>query len=414
MRNQKVNGKRRQFFRSIRLDSQKQMGARRIILQKAKANSRKFSPSAYCLLPSRIALCLLPIAFCLLFNACGKVGAPIPPARLTERTAELSVIQRGSKILLSWSAPSLAKNEKDISYIARVDIYRLLEKQNQQPVLDAEEFEAEAQIIHVLDRATIEAQVQSLGHLEFSDTINLNQVPTNTRLRYAVRYVNKRGQQAAFSNSVALLPVALIALEPTNLKIAGQAQDELTIQWEEPPANVDGSTPASIAGYNLYRVKPNRKIARETLNSEPITGTSFVDRTFQYRSEYTYIVRALSQGVNGLIESTDSKPLTFLPLDNFAPVAPNPVSVASANGTVSLFWPSSAEKDVVRYNIYRAASENAADKDWLKIGSVEAKFVTFRDERVVIDNRYFYRITAIDRFDNESLPTTIVSETAHP
>jgi hypothetical protein len=406
--------KRRQFFRLIRLPSQRHQGDCRTILQKTIAGSGKILPSTFCLLPSRIAFCLLPFAFCLLFNACGKVGAPIPPARLTERTAELSAIQRGSKILLSWSAPTLAKNEKDISYIARVDIYRLLEKQNQQPVLDAEEYEAEAQIIGVLDRATIEAQAQTLGHLEFSDVVNLNQAQANTRLRYAVRYVNKRGQQAAFSNSVVLLPVALIALEPTNLKIAGQAQDELTIQWDEPPANVDGSAPASIVGYNLYRVKPNRKIARETLNSEPITSTSFVDRTFQYRSEYTYIVRALSQGVNGLIESADSKPMTFLPQDNFAPVAPDPVSVASANGTVSLFWPSSSEKDVVRYNIYRAASETAAAKDWLKIGTVEAKFVTFRDERVVIDNRYFYRVTAVDRFDNESPPSTIVSETAHP
>jgi fibronectin type 3 domain-containing protein len=360
------------------------------------------------------AFCLLPFAFCLLFSACGKVGAPIPPARLTERATELTAIQRGSKILLSWAAPNLAKNEKDISYIARVDIYRLVEKQNQEAVLDAEEFEAEAQIIHVLDRAQIEAQAQTLGHLEFSDTVNLNQAQANTRLRYAVRYVNKRGQQAAFSNSVALVPAALIALEPTNLEIADQKQDEVTIQWNEPAANVDGSSPAAVAGYNIYRVRPNRKIARETLNSEPITTTSFVDRTFQYKTEYTYIVRTLSQGVNGLIESTDSKSLTFLPVDTFAPIAPDPVSIASANGTISLFWPSSPEKDVVRYNIYRATTEDTAEKDWLKIGSVEAKFVTFRDERVVIDNKYFYRVTAIDRFDNESKPSSIVSETVHP
>jgi fibronectin type 3 domain-containing protein len=360
------------------------------------------------------AFCLLPFAFCLLFSACGKVGAPIPPARLTERATELTAIQRGSKILLSWAAPNLAKNEKDISYIARVDIYRLVEKQNQEAVLDAEEFEAEAQIIHVLDRAQIEAQAQTLGHLEFSDTVNLNQAQANTRLRYAVRYVNKRGQQAAFSNSVALVPAALIALEPTNLEIADQKQDEVTIQWNEPAANVDSSSPAAVAGYNIYRVRPNRKIARETLNSEPITTTSFVDRTFQYKTEYTYIVRTLSQGVNGLIESTDSKSLTFLPVDTFAPIAPDPVSIASANGTISLFWPSSPEKDVVRYNIYRATTEDTAEKDWLKIGSVEAKFVTFRDERVVIDNKYFYRVTAIDRFDNESKPSSIVSETVHP
>jgi fibronectin type 3 domain-containing protein len=350
---------------------------------------------------------------CLLFSACGKVGAPIPPVRLTERTTELSAIQRGARIVLSWPSPALAKNENDSSYVARVDIYRLTERQGQDPVLDADDYEAEAQVIYSLDRATIEAQVNALGHLEFSDAINLNQLPANTRLRYAVRYVNKRGQQAAFSNSVAFVPVAAIALEPVNLKIASQAQGEVTIQWDEPPSNVDGSSPASLVGYNLYRLRSNRKIAREALNSEPITSTSFVDRTIQYKTEYTYIVRSLSQGVNGLIESVDSEPLPFLPIDNFAPAAPDPVSIASANGTISLFWPSSSEKDVVRYNIYRTTDE-AGEKDWLKIGSVESKFVTFRDDRVTLDSKYLYRVTAVDRFDNESDPSRVVSETAHP
>ena len=400
----------REFFHSIQLRRKRQRASNRIILQKTRVDSNKAPTFALCLLP----LAFTTFAFCLLFSACGKVGAPIPPVRLTERTTELSAIQRGSKILLSWSSPTLEKNEKDSAYIARVDIYRLTEKPNQEPVLDTDEYEAEAQIIGFLDRSTIEAQVNTLGHLEFSDAVNLNQVQGNTRLRYAVRYVNKRGQQAAFSNTVAFEPVAAIALEPVNLKIANQEQDEVLIQWDEPPANVDGSSPASLVGYNLYRLRANRKIARETLNSEPITSTNFVDRTFQYKTEYTYIVRSLSQGINGLIESVDSKPFTFLPIDNFAPAAPDPVSIASANGTVSLFWPSSSEKDVVRYNIYRATREGAGERDWLKIGSVESKFVTFRDDRVTLDSKYYYRVTAVDRFDNESNPSRVVSETAHP
>jgi hypothetical protein len=359
------------------------------------------------------AFCLLA-ALCLFFTACGKVGAPIAPPRLTERTGELSAIQRGSKILLSWPVPALAKNERDASYIDRVAIYRLAERRNQLPVLDAEDYEAEADEIGFLDRATIEALMNTLGHLEFSDAVNLRQAPSGIRLRYAVRYINKRGQQAAFSNTVAIEPVSLIASEPTNLRVVDPKQDEVIIEWDEPKTNVDGSNPAAVVGYNLYRVRSNRKITREALNSEPITETRFVDRTFQYKNEYTYIARALSQGVNGLIESVDSKPLTITPIDTFAPEAPNPVSVASANGVISLFWPGSPEKDVVRYNIFRATSDGAGEQDWVRIASVEAKYVTYRDEKVVIDNKYFYRVTAVDRFDNESKPSQVVSETAHP
>ncbi|MBI3654159.1 MAG: fibronectin type III domain-containing protein [Acidobacteria bacterium] len=360
------------------------------------------------------AFCLFTFALCLLFSACGKVSAPIPPARLTERTSELSALQRGSKILLSWPAPALTKDDKSSSYVARVDIYRLVELRHQEPVLDVEDYENEAQIIGFLDRATIETQLTSLGHLEFSDAVNLQQAPAGARLRYAVRYVNKRGQQAAFSNTVTLEPVARIALEPANLHLAGQQQDEVFLEWEAPKTNVDGTTPAAVVGYNLYRVRANRKSAREALNDEPLTATHFVDRTFQYKNEYAYFVRSLSQGSNGLIESADSQPLTLTPLDTFAPVAPNPVSIASANGVISLFWPGSTEKDVVRYQVYRATTADAEAKDWQKIATLEAKFVTFRDDKVTLDNRYFYRVTAVDRFANESPPSLVVSETAHP
>src|SRR4029077_4468420 len=103
------------------------------------------------------------------------------------------------------------------------------------------------------------------------------------------------------------------------------------------------------------------------LNDEPVTQTSFNDTKFAYNAEYIYFVRSLSQGTTGLIESADSEPFAFTPIDTFAPAAPHPVSIASANGTISLFWPSSPERDVVGYNIYRAASETAPDAEWAKL-----------------------------------------------
>jgi len=189
------------------------------------------------------AFCLLPFAF--FFTSCGKIGAPIPPARLTERASDLSAIQRGSKILLSWSPPALGKKESTSSYVERVDIYRLLEKFEQEPVLDEDDYETSAKIIGTMDRATIEAQVQTLGNLQFSDNINLDQARVNVRLRYAVRYVNKRWQQAAFSNTVAIEPVALIAASPTNLKIANQQQDAITLSWSAPDSGAEGTSSAT-------------------------------------------------------------------------------------------------------------------------------------------------------------------------
>lgn len=352
----------------------------------------------------------------LIFSACGKVGPPVPPSRLSERTSDLTAIQRGSTILLSWPSPSLVKNEESRFYILRVDIFRLTERRDQEPVLDPDDFEATAEIIGFLDRATIETQVNTFGHLQFADAVRLAQSKqlANTRLRYAVRYVNKRDQAAAFSNTVAIEPAPGIAMPPTNVNAVANAQDVITITWLAPVANVDGITPSAVVGYNVYRRLQKRDIGGDLLNSEPISVTSFTDSKFQYAEDYVYFVRALSQGANGLIESADSEPFSFTPVDRFAPSAPNPVSIASSNGSISLFWPSSAERDVIGYNVYRAGSADALERAWVKLNDQPVTPVTFRDDQVVIDQTYFYRVTAVDRFNNESERSRTVSETVHP
>ena len=355
------------------------------------------------------------ILLALLTSACGKVGAPIPPARLSERTSDLAAVQRGSTVLISFPTPQLVQSQSSSSYIARVDIYRLTERRDQVPFLEAEDYEDEAEIIGFLDRATIEALAKSIGRMEYRDSLNLSQITPATRLRYAVRYVNKRGQQAAFSNTVAIEPVLSVARPPANLRASTPSQGELIIEWEAPATNTDGSAPAAVVGYNLYRARGTRRLDRsQPLNAEPLTETRFTDRSFQYASEYNYVVRAVAQGNNGLLESADSEAVTVTPVDTFPPSTPEPVSAASANGIISLFWPSSPQPDVAGYFIYRAESAEAEAKDWVKLNAQPSAPVTFRDDRVVLEKRYFYRVTAVDKFGNESGASKVVSEVANP
>lgn len=365
---------------------------------------------------SRIASSYLVLSIVsLACSSCGKIGAPVAPGRLAERTSELTAVQRGATIQLSWPAPALVQDESSRYYIDRVDVYRASERRDEEPVLDPDDYEAAAQVVGFMDRAAIADQIKTLGHLKFADSVNLTNAKdlANTRLRYAIRYSNKRGQTATFSNSVAIEPAPGISLPPTDLHLS-DAQDAITISWSPPASNVNGATPASIVGYNVYRRTAKRALAGEPINSEPLTGTTFTDTKFQYLVDYVYLVRALSQGANGLIESADSEPVSFTPVDKFPPAAPDPVSLASANGTITLFWPSSSERDVTGYNVYRASAEDVPAADWVKLNDQLLTTVTFRDDRVVIDQTYYYRVTAVDRFNNESQPSRIVHETAHP
>lgn len=348
--------------------------------------------------------------------SCGKVGAPVAPARFTIRASELAAIQRGSIVVLSWPVPPLAKDDSSRSYIARADIYRLLERRDEEPVLDAEDYEESAQVIGYLDRATIEAQASSSGRLEYRDAVDLSQPSrlANVRLRYAVRYVNKRDQAAQFSNTVAIEPAPGVAQPPAGLAAQTPSQDLVTLSWSPPESNVDGTRPASIVGYNIYRRAARRSTFGGPINEDPVTEASFIDKDFQYGQQYVYMVRSLSQGPNGLIESAESESITFTPLDTFPPSAPDPVTVASANGIISVFWPSAPERDVAGYNLYRAEQADATGSQWVKLNDQLLKPLTYRDERVIVDRKYFYRVTAVDIHGNQSAPTKVVSETAHP
>jgi hypothetical protein len=328
----------------------------------------------------------------------------------------LTALQRGNAILLSWPAPRLGTQDSSPNYIDEVEIYRLNERRDQEPILDVDDYHGMASIIGYMDRRTLEEQAKTLGAIQWVDPMGFGGqgAPVGLRLRYAIRYKNKRHQESSFSNTVAVEPLPTVAAAPSKLRILNEEQDAITLAWNAPEANIDGTTPAAIVGYNVYRTLAGRPVAGMPLNSEVLSETTFTDKKFRYLAHYTYTVRTLSQGTSGLIESADSNVLSKTPIDRFPPAAPHPVSIASANGIISLFWPTSPERDVVGYNVYRSESADAQAKDWIKLTPQPLTTVTFRDDRVQINGRYYYRVTAVDKFDNESPPSEVVSETANP
>jgi fibronectin type 3 domain-containing protein len=80
---------------------------------------------------------------------------------------------------------------------------------------------------------------------------------------------------------------------------------------------------------------------------------------------------------------------------------------------VSLYWPLNPEPDVVGYNIYRSEVESAPAGQWIKLTPQLHKTASFRDERVMVGKQYFYQITAVDSFGNESPRSAIAGETVN-
>ena len=347
---------------------------------------------------------VLPLALCLL-AACGKVGDPLPPIPKAPLIVnELAAVQQGTSIIISFPVAKETRTDK----LKRVDIYRLIEPLTAPPGITADDYATRAALIASLPEEQLPSNVSVVTYV---DPIDFKVANDQTRYRYAVRLINRDDRPADLSNYASLTPFSTVA-EPALGLQAKVAQSQVEITWQPPAANLNGSQPANVLGYNLYR-RANKQLTK--VNAEPLKEPRYVEKQFQFGTTYEYIVRTLSlprvgAPLSEVIESNESLPLTITPKDTFAPTAPTSITIASRGGLISLFWPANPEPDVVGYNIYRSEDE----KVWSKITARAITTITFSDKQVQIGKRYFYQITSFDNAGNESLHSETVSEVAEP
>ncbi len=337
---------------------------------------------------------------------CGKRGVPTPPRERVQQRAELAGFQRGNQVILSWTMPARNAPAGNVQNISRIDIYRLAETATSPLQLSEEEFASRSNVITTMPVTDADFGLKTL---QYKDTLQF--AGQAARLRYAIRFVNSTGQKAAFSNSLLIEPAAKVAAGPTRLS-AEPSQDAVTLKWQSPTANIDGTTPLSILGYNIYR-STSEKVPGTRLNKTPVTSTTYADEFFEFGKDYYYFVRAVSSGVQAEpIESAESNVLKFKPVDTFAPTAAAAITLAAAPGTISIFFAINPEKDIAGYKIYRSADPDLDKAKWQLLTPDLLKTNTFQDTKVESGKKYYYYLTATDTFGNVSQMSEVVSEIA--
>jgi len=356
-----------------------------------------------------IFMCLL----CLFVAACGKRRPPLPPVeRVQQRTEFLSGAQQGNEVILSWPAPQRNAPNSSVQSIRRIDVYRLAEKPGAPLALTEDEFAARATLV---GSVTYE-QIQTAGDtLTYRDILELAGQPT--RLRYALRYVNASGQRASFSNFLTIEPAVRIAQAPTISAQPKIAEDAITISWSPPTANIDGSTPVNLLGYNIYRTdEAQTAIGGQPINSNLISGTEYADKSFQFGKDYRYIVRAVSLGTGGAqVESLNSNAVSVSPKDVFPPAAPERPSIAApepSSARLAIFFAANRESDIAGYNIYRSTDPDLPKQNWTKLNPTLLTRTTYQDDKVESGKTYYYYVTAVDKAGNVSPPSEVASEKA--
>jgi hypothetical protein len=356
---------------------------------------------------------LLPFAFCLLLISlpgCGKIGDPLPPIpRAPLIIDELSVAQEGTNLVLQLPIVRSPRSPQ----LQRIDVYRLIESANDPLGVTQEQFSANATIIDSIlgEEVPLEKSI-----ITKNDVLDFKNSARDLRYRYAVRLITSSGAAIDFSNYALITPLFDLASPPSGFK-AELKEKEIEITWDAPRTNENGTSPANVVAYNIYRSVETGPLIK--LNDEPLQDLRYVDTRFEFGKKYEYVLRALSTltndaSVNNAIESNASKPLTLTPKDTFPPSAPAPITIASIGGLVSLYWPLNSEADVVGYHIYRSGIENAPADKWVKINPQLHKTASFRDDKVEVGKQYYYQITAVDAYGNESVRSETKSETVNP
>lgn len=354
---------------------------------------------------SKAGLAFITLAL-LMSLSCGKRGAPLPPIERVQQRVDVQGFQRGNQVLLSWKMPARNAPLKSLLHISRADIYRLAEPANAPLVLSEEEFAA-----HSVQIASVPVTDNDFGlkTMTYNDTLEFAGQPV--RLRYAVRLVNASGQKAAFSNFLLIEPAAAVAGAPSGLS-SSVSQDAIALQWAAPAANINGTTPVNLLGYNIYRSESDKQ-AGKLLNKTPVSDTKYADGFFEFGKNYFYFVRAVSVGSGGVpVESQESNIINVRPVDIFPPSTPTAITLAAAPNNISIFFAVNPEKDIAGYRIYRSTDPDLDKKQWTLLTPQLLPTNTFQDTKVESGKTYYYYLTATDKNGNVSEPSEVVQETA--
>ena len=354
-------------------------------------------------------LAALAFMFCALLitqTGCGKRKPPLPPIERVAQRVEISGKQFGNKVFISWTMPVRNASDNNVLNIDRADLYRIIEKVDAPLTLSEEEFANNSTLISTIPITDADFAKKTLS---YTDELKFSGQPI--RLRYAVRFVNLAGQKAAFSNVLIIEPAANTAEAPKSLT-SETTESSIILKWNEPQKNVDGSTPANILGYNVYRFSDKPENAK-ALNQSPINDTKFSDKSFEFDKKYSYFVRTVSLGKEGApVESLESNTISILPKDTFAPSAPTAITIAAAPNVLSIFFAVNLEKDIAGYRVYRSTNANLPKADWSLLTAELLQTNTFQDKLVESGKTYFYYLVAVDKAGNVSESSEIVSEIA--
>jgi hypothetical protein len=358
--------------------------------------------------------------------ACGKRGDPHPPVPIIPKaTSDLTIAQRGTKVLLSWSYPSLATSGRALKDVGRVIVYRHAEQLpvpqagrdpnaimpgdvdptipeavsrfSKIPTLTGPQFLKLKETADSLDSSNLPAATAG-SRLSFEDTPPFHTTDGRAvRLSYAV-VTESHGVKSELSNLATLVPLD-VAVAPPALTATAKPEG-ISLSWTKPEKAATGAAKPVVTGYNVYRSGTGALSddLGTPVNGAPITATTYLDAP-PY-GDYQYRVTAIAAAGPPRTESDPSAAASVTFKDLTPPPAPTGVNALVGTKSVNLVWDAVTAPDIWGYLIYRIEG-----KSRLKLTPGPVTATHFEDISVDPGIEYTYEVTSLDKNKNESAPT---------
>ena len=350
----------------------------------------------------------------MLLAGCAAPGDPSPrhpvvPEKITDLTAR----QYGNAMDLTFTLPTRAVDREALPEPPSIEIYRVALPPGAVP-----DRKTNWQLAYMIPSERVDSYLRG-EKIDFHDPLRTDDFArtAGSSVAYKMRARATKSRASEDSN-VVRANIYPPPDEPRDARVS-VTEPALIVTW------ADGTVPpgATPRGYRVYRteIEPGEALAPQDASKAKLkmplvlegssTTNEFRDSDFEFGTAYLYTVRTVAQFGADLVESADSSPVAVTPRDTFPPAAPSGLEVSVIPATdetpayVELSWAISPEGDLGGYFVYRS---NLEDTQGERISNEILPTPTFRDNSVMPGNRYYYRVSALDRSGNESPKSSAV------
>jgi len=180
---------------------------------------------------------------------------------------------------------------------------------------------------------------------------------------------------------------------PTGLAVT-DSEGQISLDW-------NNNTEGDLASYNIYRstVSGSGYVKQNNL---PVSISNYVDYHAIGGFTYYYVVRAVDMFWN---ESDNSSQISAEITDTTPPAPPAGLMALGYEGMVSLNWNDNGG-DTTGYNVYRSTTSGS---DYVLLNGMPLSISDYNDNSVTNGTTYYYVVTAVDAYLNESDASAQVS-----